>query len=575
MANLTTRTELATYPALEDLVHIVDISDTTDDAAGTSKKISIANLLGSNVQTVETRTSLGTVTLGTAGDCFFDSISQDYDELEVVYRFRPGGGSGTRYLYAYLNEDTTDANYRSASVGSSAGGAWNFSVDYPLAGQMSGSVSNYYCDGVLRVKNYTHTSDPKFIEGHFSAFTAANVCSLAYIRIETAITAAVTQLRLDLATHGLIGEAELFGIKQATIGSVSNPGDAGTSGRFLKKIETIDNSATAGKFDFQNIPEVDGGDIYIKGWVRTNYTGGSPTTGIQVFCNNDTTLANYHRQNHYAYNGTNSAAESASNTTILHAPPSDLGSPAGQAITSFSVNIKDYASADNRKMIQAVMDGWLASGSVVGGGATSLWADSTPEAVNRVTIQSQNDPTVELYGVVSLYIEQDIVLTPGKHEIETIVADGSTITDFDFQNIPAGFKRIWIEGSLWSTNSGIAPDGRVWFNNDTTDANYRHTMVFGYNGGASGVNGATARAFQSSGSTGKGPGTFELKAENYAKSGYPRTCRVTNDAHRSSTEVATYHTSMYHQSMTAAINRITIADAASALIGELTLYVEY
>lgn len=46
MAKLTARTELAATPADGDLVHIVDVSDTTDNAAGTSKKITRVNLVG-------------------------------------------------------------------------------------------------------------------------------------------------------------------------------------------------------------------------------------------------------------------------------------------------------------------------------------------------------------------------------------------------------------------------------------------------------------------------------------------------------------------------------------------------
>lgn len=46
MAILTTRTALAETPASGDLLHIVDVSDTTDNAAGTSKKITRANLVG-------------------------------------------------------------------------------------------------------------------------------------------------------------------------------------------------------------------------------------------------------------------------------------------------------------------------------------------------------------------------------------------------------------------------------------------------------------------------------------------------------------------------------------------------
>ena len=42
----TALTELAASPAVGDLLEIVDVSDTTDNAAGTSKKITLANLLG-------------------------------------------------------------------------------------------------------------------------------------------------------------------------------------------------------------------------------------------------------------------------------------------------------------------------------------------------------------------------------------------------------------------------------------------------------------------------------------------------------------------------------------------------
>jgi len=44
MAQLTSRTEL-TEPADNDLLHIIDTSDTTDGALGTSKKIQHSNLM--------------------------------------------------------------------------------------------------------------------------------------------------------------------------------------------------------------------------------------------------------------------------------------------------------------------------------------------------------------------------------------------------------------------------------------------------------------------------------------------------------------------------------------------------
>lgn len=42
---LTQRTVLATTPDNLDLMHVVDVSDTTDSADGTSKKVTVGNLI--------------------------------------------------------------------------------------------------------------------------------------------------------------------------------------------------------------------------------------------------------------------------------------------------------------------------------------------------------------------------------------------------------------------------------------------------------------------------------------------------------------------------------------------------
>ena len=44
-SKLTDRTELAAQPASDDLLHIVDVNDTTGSPSGTSKKITVNNLL--------------------------------------------------------------------------------------------------------------------------------------------------------------------------------------------------------------------------------------------------------------------------------------------------------------------------------------------------------------------------------------------------------------------------------------------------------------------------------------------------------------------------------------------------
>lgn len=56
---LTDQSELNETPADDDVLHIVDVSDTTDDDDGSSKKIKVSNLLGS--AGVQTETPTGDV----------------------------------------------------------------------------------------------------------------------------------------------------------------------------------------------------------------------------------------------------------------------------------------------------------------------------------------------------------------------------------------------------------------------------------------------------------------------------------------------------------------------------------
>lgn len=72
VSKLTDRTELAATPANGDLLHVVDIDDTTGSAEGTSKKITVQNLLsaasgGGGASTITVRNTTGsTITAGSA-----------------------------------------------------------------------------------------------------------------------------------------------------------------------------------------------------------------------------------------------------------------------------------------------------------------------------------------------------------------------------------------------------------------------------------------------------------------------------------------------------------------------------
>ena len=56
---ITDLTELAVAPASDDVLHIIDVGDTSGGAAGTSKKIQVSNLTGGEYFTVNGASNLG------------------------------------------------------------------------------------------------------------------------------------------------------------------------------------------------------------------------------------------------------------------------------------------------------------------------------------------------------------------------------------------------------------------------------------------------------------------------------------------------------------------------------------
>lgn len=117
MAILTDRTELGAAPASNDFFHIVDVDDTTDNAAGTSKKITVENLLDS------TRTSTinfviegggSAITTGIKGDVVVDFAC----EIQSVTLLADQSGSIAVDIWkdTYANFAPTDADSITASA---------------------------------------------------------------------------------------------------------------------------------------------------------------------------------------------------------------------------------------------------------------------------------------------------------------------------------------------------------------------------------------------------------------------------------------------------------------------------
>lgn len=88
-SKLTDRTELAATPANGDLLHVVDISDTTGSAEGTSKKITVQNLLaaasggGGGAQVLTVRNNTGS-TINAATAVYIDGITGSTPTINIA-----------------------------------------------------------------------------------------------------------------------------------------------------------------------------------------------------------------------------------------------------------------------------------------------------------------------------------------------------------------------------------------------------------------------------------------------------------------------------------------------------------
>lgn len=116
MGILTTKTELAEQPATGDLLHIVDISDTTDDATGTSKKVTRDNLIGSVLAAT-------TASFTTADETKLDGIEASADVTDTANVTAAGAlmDSEVTNLADVKAFDTTD--YATAAQGATADSA--------------------------------------------------------------------------------------------------------------------------------------------------------------------------------------------------------------------------------------------------------------------------------------------------------------------------------------------------------------------------------------------------------------------------------------------------------------------
>jgi hypothetical protein len=204
---LTALTELSATPAYDDWFYVVDKSDTTDDAAGSSKKIAIQNV---------GRTLIETITNGSAGEFDFTSIPAVFSRLILQGDVRGDVTATSDFMFLLFNEEDTDADYHSQYVANITGVADVSKDDTPEIGVCPGASSpaNSYGKITIVIDNYTD-GHIKQATGDFNALRAATDVhsGLCYLNHDS-LTAAITRLRLRTDNHDtdqLFGVVSLYG----------------------------------------------------------------------------------------------------------------------------------------------------------------------------------------------------------------------------------------------------------------------------------------------------------------------------------------------------------------------------
>lgn len=154
-------------------------------------------------------------------------------------------------------------------------------------------------------------------------------------------------------------------------------------------------NATAGEFDFDSIDQ-SYNRLIIEGMIRGGVSAASDN--LLAYFNADTTDGNYHRQAHYAYNGSHATSESA------HPYAAFIVANSGPAneYHHFRMVIEDYTGS-YRKKAKTEWYGEDAADSMYNGNIAIVSA--VTDALTRVRIRTDNHPTDGILGTLRLYGE--------------------------------------------------------------------------------------------------------------------------------------------------------------------------
>lgn len=340
----------------------------------------------------------------------------------------------------------------------------------------------------------------------------------------------------------------------------------------VKLAEITLTSGAPGEFDFDSIDQTYD-RLIIEGRVRSD--ANATTDGAYLLFNADTTTANYYRQA--------ADAEGGTATTSANATPNFLPVPAATSDTegyaNFCTVIEDYTRTDTHK-IGVTTHGAYRNAAMITGTRSVMNTNET-SAITRLRVRTDNDPTDQLFGVVTLYGEKDTDAVPIAPNFDFTATqliqkiELSTAGKFDFDNLPQDYDRFIIQGKVESDATGNVGALNMYFNADTTDTNYYSQQVYGINAVANGGEAAVASICQVAGSTAVGKSDVQIVIEDPAGSELKTALAQWGNYRTGGDESTTGQRYLTHDSMTAAITRLRLQaanDPTDQLTGTLFLY---
>lgn len=206
---VTDLSELSGLVAADDYVYIVDTSDTTDDAAGSSYKIKVENL--------SNRILIETITHASANEFDFASIPSVFSRLIVQGYVRSTEPNTADQMFMYFGTDTTGSNYwKNRFYSNSASATASEAAEAEIAViPGDNSPTNAYAQVRIQIDNYAATSYLKGGFCQFAGYTDTNevyngICGMWHKTLTTAISRVRFQAQQH-ATYGLVGSLSLYG----------------------------------------------------------------------------------------------------------------------------------------------------------------------------------------------------------------------------------------------------------------------------------------------------------------------------------------------------------------------------